>query len=513
MADKKAAFGFNTPFAEQLDFFRKKLNLPTARWDDITREQHDKAFIVAGAQKADLLKDLNAAVTKAIEQGTGLEAFRKDFAAIVQRHGWTGWTGEGSQAGVAWRTKVIYQTNLATSYAAGRYQQLTDPDFLKLRPYWRYVHNDSVLHPRPQHQHWGDTNLTLPHDHPFWSTHFPPNGWGCMCHVTAVAGPQDGDATDPPRGWDQRNDLGRLPGIDSGFDYTPGKNVVEEMRAMVAGKVATLPGPLGQALAQNAAPVLAPAVSVPTTVEEFLAAGKRIVDSLPDGGIDPLACHQALVERLAAEVGISTPCVTASKGLGAQLVQAASQLFPDSWTAVADNLGPLHVKAKASARGFHYTEKQAPPYPGARYKLPEFGTVAMEQGAGYVHVRTNALANAVHEFSHRLQAALPKLDALFEELHQRRTVGDPLERLRDVTKINYASSEVTRKDKYADPYQGKEYSGKPLEVMTMAMEAVLGAGGKALPGWKDPAQRLRDVYTKDKEMVDFTVGLLFHWKP
>jgi hypothetical protein len=50
-------------------------------------------FIVAGAQKADFLKDLNEAVAKAIEQGRGLEVFRKDFAAIVQKHGLT---SEGS---------------------------------------------------------------------------------------------------------------------------------------------------------------------------------------------------------------------------------------------------------------------------------------------------------------------------------------------------------------------------------------------------------------------------------
>lgn len=40
--------------------------------------------------------------------------------------------GENSPAGVAWRTKVIYQTNMTTSYAAGRYQELTDPEFLAL---------------------------------------------------------------------------------------------------------------------------------------------------------------------------------------------------------------------------------------------------------------------------------------------------------------------------------------------------------------------------------------------
>ncbi len=160
---------------------------------------------------------------------------------------------------------MIYQTNMATSYAAGRYKQLTDPEFLKLRPYWRYVHNDSVLHPRPLHQHWGNIRLTLRWDHPFWDTHFPPNGWGCMCHVTAVAGPLEGDATEPPEGWDQRNEQGRLPGIDSGFDYTPGKSVVEELRAIVDGKVSTLPEPLGQDIENLALKVLAdtPVVATP----------------------------------------------------------------------------------------------------------------------------------------------------------------------------------------------------------------------------------------------------------
>lgn len=79
---------------------------------------------------------------------------------------------------------MIYQTNLATSYAAGRWQQLNDPDLVKLRPYWQYIHADGVMHPRPQHLAWH--GLTLPREHAFWRTHFPPNGWGCHCRVRAV---------------------------------------------------------------------------------------------------------------------------------------------------------------------------------------------------------------------------------------------------------------------------------------------------------------------------------------
>ena len=90
-----AEFGFGTPWAEQLAFFRRKLNLPTDWWDDITRSAHDRAFIVAGAARADLLQDLRGAMDTAMQSGS-LAGFRKDFKATVAKHGWTGWTGEGS---------------------------------------------------------------------------------------------------------------------------------------------------------------------------------------------------------------------------------------------------------------------------------------------------------------------------------------------------------------------------------------------------------------------------------
>jgi hypothetical protein len=218
--------GFGTPFQAQIDFLRSKLALPTERWDDIQRSAHDRAFIVAGAAKADLLADLQASLVEATTTGKGLEAWRKDFKTIVARHGWTGWTGEGTPGGEAWRTKVIYQTNLSTSYAAGRYKQMTDPEYLKVRPFWRYLHSDSVLHPRPLHLAWH--GLTLPNEHPFWKEHFPPNGWGCQCRVTTVSkkeglASQRAGLGEPPAGWDKIDPKTGAPvGIDKGFDYMPG---------------------------------------------------------------------------------------------------------------------------------------------------------------------------------------------------------------------------------------------------------------------------------------------------
>lgn len=228
MTDPIAAV-FRRPFAEQLAAFRLRLGdlVPTSRWDDIRHAQHDRAFMVAGAVKADLLADLALAVDGAVADGTGLEAFRKDFRAIVEKHGWHGWTGEGSKRGEAWRTRVIYRTNMATSYAAGRMAQLVEGKFA----FWVYRHGGSA---EPRLQHLGWDGLVLPSDHPFWETHAPPNGWGCSCYVigarseagarrvggnTNLALPDDWDRRDPKTGAPQ--------GIGKGWDYAPGGTVTD----------------------------------------------------------------------------------------------------------------------------------------------------------------------------------------------------------------------------------------------------------------------------------------------
>lgn len=252
--------GFGTPWQEQIDFLRQKLRLPTEKWDDIQRAAHDRAFMVAGAAKADLLMDLHGLVTQAAGQGIGQAQFLRQFKELVARHGWTGWTGEGSAAGQAWRARVIYQTNLAHSYAAGRWQQLKDPEFLHLRPYWRYIHSETVRHPRPQHLAWH--GLTLPHDHPFFLTHFAPNGWGCRCRIVAVS-KREGEAStkaglgQPPKGWNAIDPkTGAMVGIDKGFDYAPGAGVKQSFQRLIDDKLIRLDAPIGAAMWEVLGPVL-----------------------------------------------------------------------------------------------------------------------------------------------------------------------------------------------------------------------------------------------------------------
>lgn len=253
---------FQLPFEEQIRFFRQKLNLPTRHWDDILKAAHDRAFVVAGAMKADLLADLSGAVSRAIADGKSIHWFRQEFKSIVAKNGWQGWTGEETAAGRAWRTRVIYTTNLRTSYAAGRYAQLTHPDLLATRPYWRYVHNDTVLHPRPLHLAWGQKPVVLRHDDPWWKTHFPPNGWGCRCSVTAVR-PSAYKGEPAPEGGtyekvDRNGQIHTLPkGIDYGWDYAPGANATTPLADLLNQKLIRYQAELGARMWESLAPAIA----------------------------------------------------------------------------------------------------------------------------------------------------------------------------------------------------------------------------------------------------------------
>ena len=81
-----------------------------------------------------------------------------------------------------------------------------------------------------------------------------------------------------------------------------------------------------------------------------------------------------------------------------------------------------------------------------------------------------AKETAVHELGHRFEQAVPSILDAEKSFYNRRTDGEPLERLRDITNIGYDSSEKARKDDFIEPYMGKDYGGRAYELVSMGFQ-------------------------------------------
>ncbi|WP_041794076.1 PBECR2 nuclease fold domain-containing protein [Pararhodospirillum photometricum] len=252
------------PFKEAIRFFESKTRLPTRAYTDIKGGAHARSFTMAGATRDALLSDMHRALIATFKSGHTKDDFLEDFDAIVAHHGWD-FYGERR-----WRAALIYDTNLRMAHAAGRWEQIqaqADREAQAGRPlYLRYV---ALLdgHTRPEHAAWH--GVTLPHDHPWWRAHYPPNGWNCRCDVQSLTErdlkrygitPTPEDQVPPTelvprqvRLADGSYETWETPrGIDPGFDYNVGQSWLE----------GAVPPPLSGPLPPPAAP-LRPAPDLP----------------------------------------------------------------------------------------------------------------------------------------------------------------------------------------------------------------------------------------------------------
>lgn len=172
-------------YKEALDYFKQKINLPTKRWNDLEGAMHTRAFVVAGAMRKDILLDFRKAVEAAIENGESLQDFRDRFYDIASK-----WRESDPSFDEkmqkpkygAWRSKVIYQTNILTSAAAAQERQARSmPDVFTHAKYVCMMMPTS----REQHKAWNGT--VLPLNDPWWETHSPPNGFGCLCEKEFIS--------------------------------------------------------------------------------------------------------------------------------------------------------------------------------------------------------------------------------------------------------------------------------------------------------------------------------------
>jgi hypothetical protein len=172
-------------YKEAVDYFKQKINLPTKRWNSLKGAMHTRAFTVAGAMRADILLDFRNAVDKAISNGDSLQDFRDNFYKIASK-----WRESDPSFDEkmqkpkygAWRSKVIYQTNMLTASAAAQERQARElPEVFTHAKYVCMMMPTS----REQHKAWNGT--VLPVNDPWWEKHSPPNGFGCLCEKEFIS--------------------------------------------------------------------------------------------------------------------------------------------------------------------------------------------------------------------------------------------------------------------------------------------------------------------------------------
>jgi len=218
MAFDEAKFILETlPFEEALRFFQSKIPLTADEFLKLARQAQVRAFTVADVAGLDAIKEIQASLTKAIDEGLSLAGWKKAMKESLGQWGIKGF-----------RAETIYRTNLQTAYQVGRYEQMTDPDVIEMRPYWRYV---AVMdeHTRPTHA--ALHGKVFRSDDPFWDHWYPQNGYNCRCTVVTLSEAEmEREGLSVEKGSRYHNKPVKMPDgtviqmlPDPGWDFNPGK--------------------------------------------------------------------------------------------------------------------------------------------------------------------------------------------------------------------------------------------------------------------------------------------------
>lgn len=307
------------PFEEAVDALRRRgTNLfASDHWAEVWQEQHQAGFTVARSAGFDILKDIHAELMKAMESGTTFTDFKRNLVPVLQKKGWWGKTtitdpvsGEKKtvQLGSIRRLQTIFDVNMRVSFAQGRWeqQQSVKEDF----PYLRYEGIlDSLI--RMLHRSWHGT--ILPMDHPWWKTHYPPNGWHCRCDAVAVSEDDlerngwqvtDVPAEGAPVTWvnPATGEVMEVPaGIDPGWAYNPGNtDQAAHLAKLAMDKLVDLPPHIGAAAVAELAFAFPQverelsdwieAIAAQALAGEFKPTGaRRVVGALDDAVLNFLA--------------------------------------------------------------------------------------------------------------------------------------------------------------------------------------------------------------------------------
>ena len=522
---------------EALKHLKGKRSHITFAWQDTASYEHAVSFTVAKMMDADMLAETRAAMTDALANGTDFAAFKARLKPYLMARGWWGQavmgdpdTGEIAkvQLGSTRRLRTIYHTNLHTAYAAGQWERIQRNK--KLFPYLKYIPSDAA---EPRESHKPFYGMVLPVDDPFWSTHFPPNGWGCKCNVRALTREQaekTGISKSPVlKDVEHINtrtgEVEYYPeGVNPSFAHNPGDRL-EALLQMAQEKH-------GDAFARGLLDDLERLQAHMSTQRIFkdsasiIAEGERLYEKYQDiiaAAIQRGAGHEAIAEIMQRE-GVVTGEAARVVGAKADVDEVIEILrrYPADWVQKSNEAGVTAVQSmnnRAFARIYPnisaariqkiidddlMIEKALKQAAISKQIKPGDTATLLMRNIGHRDVATR-LSTHLHEFGHRLQAVMPELDALFARYWELRTKGEPMEKLAEILPGRFRADELTKKDAFPHPYWGKIYGDEddpqPKEMLTMSFQALLGGD-----------RELFDLLHSDEALFRFTLAVLTRWR-
>ncbi|HGF9412182.1 TPA: phage minor head protein [Acinetobacter baumannii] len=179
---------FELPPSDAISYLEKKGFKIGWDWHETLDNAHSRAFTVAKVARMDLLQDIRQSLISAMQQGQTLEQWKASITPVLQDKGWWGKktviNPEGReqevQLGSPRRLRTIYDTNMQSAFAAGRYKAMMAGS--ETRPYWEWRH---ITISNPRKQHVALDGRLFRFDDPFWGVAYPPSEWGCKCRVIA----------------------------------------------------------------------------------------------------------------------------------------------------------------------------------------------------------------------------------------------------------------------------------------------------------------------------------------
>ncbi|SSY80644.1 phage head morphogenesis protein [Alysiella crassa] len=555
-----------------LEHLKSKTVLPSFSHYDVWLYEHAVGFTVAKMMNADLLQTTKSALEHAMQSGESYDKFVKKLKPYLMAQGWWGESvmtdpidgvAKTVQLGSTRRLRVIFQTNLATAYAAGQWARVQEDkaDF----PYLKYIASTAEQKRQSHMTYYGKIWRV---DDPIWQSIFPPNGYGCQCTVRQLNEKQalrerGEDIDRQPEKFTERQKANHAKGI-----IDDGTNDIQwvDFTNPRTGQTVKIPFDVMPTFAHNHAARL---VDVQMLAEQRHGKGfiRELADNLmaylkkkkqhlelTEGGVFASSANLINEGRLLYETHITVMNEAIKQGkphegimeimrregieLGGEVYTYSSnaeaaqeltdnlQVFPTVWLQKSNEMGRVLV-ADSMGRAWHYF----PDLSNKRFinmmknKPQDFANgaeafqwafmgrkMAFQQGDSMMlnnlnHNATRMISTQIHEFTHRLQKVLPELNDYFVRLWHEKTANDKVQTLRKMTgNQRYRANEIGKRDDFPNPYYGKMYGDEddplPLEMMTMIFEALLGGDIK----------RYQELARKP-DFLYFGLALLVRYQP